>query len=243
MILIRSLAFNIAFTLWFLCCTIGGLPLLFTNRENLFPLARLWINGTSFLLRVIVGLKYEVRGIENLPDGACIVASKHQSAWDTLIFMPLLKRPVFIHKKELLWFPFLGLYLWRGGMIAVDRSAGKRAIIHIGRAAKPLLAVGRRIIIFPQGTRTPPGEVRPYRSGVQSIAAATNVPVVPVALNSGLYWGRNAFTKKPGTIILEFLPPIQPPHKDRAAFMAELEGAIEPATLRLEAEGRAKDGV
>jgi 1-acyl-sn-glycerol-3-phosphate acyltransferase len=240
---LRSLAFNCAFILWFVICGIVGMPFMLLSKSAIWRLAKIWTGGTMLLLRLLVGVKYEFRNAHLLPDGPFILASKHQSAWDTLIFFLLVDKPVYIHKKELLWLPVLGFYLWRAGMIPVDRSAGKRAVIAIARAARPQLAAGRKIIIFPQGTRTAPGVRAAFRPGVHAIAAAADATVVPIALNSGLYWGRNAFTKRPGTILLEVLPAIEAPHPDRAAFMAVLEARIEEATERLEAEGRARDGV
>ena len=186
--------------------------------------------------RGIIGLRYRVVGREHLPDGPFVLAAKHQSAWDTIIFFVLLERPAYVLKKELLAIPLYGLYARRAGHIAVDRKAGAKALRALLEDSRRAVADGMVPVIFPQGTRTAPGTRLPYQPGVAALYKGLDLPVVPVALNSGLFWGRRAFRKRPGTIRLEFLPAI-PPGKDRAGFMAELEGAIEQATDRLSAEG------
>ena len=186
-----------------------------------------------------MAIEYEFRGLEHLPkDGPFIVASKHQSAWDTLIYNIIILDCAYVVKRELLWFPFFGWFLWRVGMIGIDRKGGASSIKYLISVCKQRLSEGRSIIIFPQGTRTPPGATEPYLPGVSALYSHCNAPVVPAALNSGLFWPRRSFVKRSGKIIVEFLPAIEP-GQPRRAFAAELEAAIEPATARLEAEGRA----
>ena len=170
------------------------------------------------------------------PNGTCgpaILAAKHQSAWDTIVFYRVLDAdPVYVLKRELTWIPILGWYLRRVGMVAVDRKGGAAALRRMTATAHAALAEGRRIVIFPEGTRTAPGARRPYHPGVAALYAATDVPVVPVALDSGRYWPRRGFLKRPGTITLRILPPL-PPGLARKAFVAELEHRIEEACAAL----------
>jgi 1-acyl-sn-glycerol-3-phosphate acyltransferase len=187
-------------------------------------------------------VRYEVRGIENLPPGPFIIASKHQSAWDTLIYNKLFPDCAYVLKRELFWFPFFGWFLWRVGMVGIDRSGGAKTLKLLVRGVRDRLAEGRTIIIFPQGTRTAPGAERKYLPGVSAIYAQSGVPVVPVALNSGMFWPRRRFIKRSGTIVLEILPPIAP-GLDRRSFDRTLRERIEPATRKLEAEAADRFGI
>ncbi len=237
---LRSLAFNIAFYSWFVVIATPALTSLFLPRPVLMGFARTWARGNLWLLKTICRIDYQVRGQENLPDGAFIIASKHQSAWDTIVFILLARDPAYVFKRELSWIPMFGWFLWKADMIPVDRSAGRRAVAHIAKLAAPLVAAKRQIVIFPQGTRTPPGSKRPYRGGVHAIYAGAGVQLVPAALNSGLYWARRSFIKHPGTILLEFLPPI-PVGLEREELLQAMEQAIDPVTERLEAEALKTD--
>ncbi|MDX1710621.1 MAG: lysophospholipid acyltransferase family protein, partial [Rhodovibrionaceae bacterium] len=183
-------------------------------------------------LRVVCGLSYEVRGLKNLPDGPAIVASKHQSAFDTVVFTRFLPDAAYVLKKELLAVPCFGWYLRRCRMIPVDRSGGSRALKEMIAVARQAAAEGRAILIFPEGTRTRPGDSRPYHPGVAALYKALHLPTVPVALNSGLYWPRRSFIKRPGRIVVELLPAI-PPGLERQDFMARLREAIEDTSMRL----------
>jgi 1-acyl-sn-glycerol-3-phosphate acyltransferase len=194
--------------------------------------AHLWIDGTLLLLRLICGLDHRELGIENLPTGPAIVAAKHQSAWETLFLSRRLNRPAFILKRELLSIPLFGWFIRKVGMIAVDRSGKAAALKKMVRDTNDAFAQGRQIIIFPEGTRVAPGTHKPYQPGIAALYGQLNVPVVPVALNSGLFWGREAWVKKPGEILIQYLPAI-PPGLDRKAFMAELEQRLEPAAQKL----------
>lgn len=233
---LRSLLFNMAFFGWTALLCVGGIPLLAAPSSWVIAAQRFWARGVIGLLRLLVGTDYAVSGRENLPDGPFVIAAKHQSAWDTIIFFLLIDRPAYVLKKELLAIPLYGWYAGRAGHIAVDRKAGARALRSLLESAKRAIADGMVPVIFPQGTRTAPGTHQPYQPGVAALYRGLDLPVVPVALNSGLFWGRRAFRKRAGTIRLEFLPAI-PPGMDRAGFMAGLETAIEQATDRLSAEG------
>jgi 1-acyl-sn-glycerol-3-phosphate acyltransferase len=181
----------------------------------------------------MAGLRYRVRG-QRLTSPA-IYASKHQSAWDTMVFQILVLDAAFVLKRELLWLPLFGLYVWRGRHVAIDRAAGGQALRRMLKDGDRAQAEGRSIVIFPEGTRTAPGADAPYFPGVAALYKRLGIPVVPVALNSGLFWGRRSFIKRPGTITLEFLEPI-PPGLDRATFEATLRERIEAGSKRLLAE-------
>ena len=173
-----------------------------------------------------------------MPRDGCIIAMKHQSAWDTLILPVVLGDPAVVVKRELLLLPFYGWYAARAGSIAIDRKAGAGALRRMLAKARPVAAAGRPIVIFPEGTRVAPGERRPYQPGVAALYQALALPVVPAAVNSGLYWARRSFMKRRGRIILEFLEPI-PPGRTRPRLMAELERRIESTTAALLREGQA----
>ncbi len=232
---LRALAFNIAFYGVTALLGMAGLPLLLMPRSWVMHFGRFWARCVLALLKAIVGLDGEIRGLEHLPSGPCIIAMKHQSAWDTLILPAILDDFAVVVKRELLFVPFYGWYAARAGSIAIDRRGGAGALRWMVRAARREAAAGRRIVIFPQGTRTAPGHHLPYQPGVAALYQALGLPVVPAAVNSGLFWGRRSFVKHPGRIILAFLEPIAP-GLPRRQLMSELEGRIEAATSALERE-------
>ena len=237
MIVLRSALFVVFMWVWTISLSLLYLPLLLLPRKAMMPAAQLWLSGVQWALRLIVGLTFELRGRENLPDGAFLVASKHQSAFETFAFHLVFNDPAFILKRELLWIPFFGWYLGKSGVIAINRSAGTKALKAMVKGAEDAVAHGRPVIIFPEGTRAAPGARLPYHSGVAMLYGALKLPVIPIALNSGLFWRRRGFLKKPGVITIEVLPAIVP-GMDRKAFMAELESRVETATDRLVAEAR-----
>ncbi|MEE8499643.1 MAG: lysophospholipid acyltransferase family protein [Kiloniellales bacterium] len=237
MIALRSLLFNVLFMAWSILVQVLGMPSLLLPIAAVARIQQLWVGGSLALLAAVCGVRHEIRGWERLPPGPCVLASKHQSTWDTLIFPGLLPAPGFIIKRELRWIPLFGWYLRRTGCIEIDRKGGAMALKRMLAEARRTLAAGRYIVIFPEGTRVVPGQRKPYHPGVAALYTQLQVPVVPVALNSGLFWGRRKFLKKPGRIVLEFLEPIAPglPRKE---FTAELERRIETASARLVAEAR-----
>jgi 1-acyl-sn-glycerol-3-phosphate acyltransferase len=208
-------------------------------RRSYWRFALACCRSAIAIVRSVAGIGYEVRGSQFLPEGPAILASKHQSAWDTLIFNVLALDCAYVVKRELLLIPFFGWALWRLGMIGVDRDGGARALKDLVSKAQRRLGEGRSIVIFPQGTRTPPGADRPYLVGVAAIYRQCGTPVVPVALNSGLFWPRRKLLKVSGSITVEFLPPIEP-GLDRDTFMETLRERIEAASDLLEADARAR---
>jgi len=238
---LRSLAFNLAFFLWTGAMLLAWLPGLWRGHETVVRGQRAWAGHVVWLLRRLADIVHEERGRERLPAGGVVIAAKHQSAWDTLIWHLIADDPAVVMKQELLAIPIYGAYCRKSRMIAVDRHGGAKAMRTMLEAARQAVAEGRPIVIFPQGTRTAPGASaaeRPYLPGVAALYRGLGVPVVPVALNSGLFWPRRGFLRRPGRIVLEYLEPI-PPGLPRGAFMAELESRIEEATRRLEAEATA----
>ncbi len=238
MILLRSLAFQLAFYLYTVLGCIIGLPVLVMPRRVAARFGSAWAAGSLRLLAWCVGLTHEVRGREHLPPGPAIIAMKHQSAWDTFAVTVVFPDPAIVLKRELMAIPFYGWYLRGAGMIGIDRSAGAAALKAMVGAAERAAAAGRPIVIFPEGTRKAVGAPPAYQPGVAALYRQLGLPLVPVAVNSGLFWGRRHFLKRPGRIILEILPPI-PPGQDRKQVMAELENRIEEATARLVAADRA----
>jgi 1-acyl-sn-glycerol-3-phosphate acyltransferase len=241
MLWLRSALFNALFFGWTALVLALSLPLVLVPRGAIMWSARRLASGTVDLLKVIVGLRYEVRGDPSLLQRPVIVASKHQSAWDTFIFYLIARDPAYVMKKELMAIPVYGWLASKQRMIPIDRGAGAKALRALLRDAEAALAERRQIIIFPQGTRVAPGVRAPYQAGVAALYARLGRPVVPVALNSGCFWPRRSFLKHPGKIILEILPPI-PPGLAKPAFMAALEERIEAASARLEAEARTAPG-
>jgi 1-acyl-sn-glycerol-3-phosphate acyltransferase len=238
-ILLRSLAFNALFYLNTLLFLIAALPTFFMPYRAIVEVAKAWGRVNLVLLRLVAGIKCEVRGLEKLPPGALIVASKHQSAWETFALLPLLDSPVFILKRELQWIPVFGWLTIKGRMVPVDRGGGAQALAAMIERARTELADNRQLIIFPEGTRRPAGAEPRYKIGVVHLYAAEGVPCVPIALNSGLFWPRRSLRRFPGTVIAEVLDPIAP-GLDKDAFFSRLQNDIETATARLIAEGRAK---
>jgi len=232
MILLRSVLFNLLFFIGSATMAVLILPLALGPRRILMQTVQWWARGIVLLLRVVCDIRVRVTGLEHLPPGPALVAAKHQSAFDTVVWLWLLPNPVYVLKRELLHIPVYGWLARRTGMIPVDRTAGATAMRQLLRAGTTAAGEGRQIVIFPEGTRVAPGARVPYLPGVVALAAATGVPVVPAATDSGLSWGRRSFLKRPGTITVALLPPL-PPGLNRAATMEALVGAIEPETDRL----------
>lgn len=232
---VRSLLFILLFALWTTCVGVVCLPVLAMTRPMGVAVARFWLKGGLVLLRAVCGLSYTVRGTP--PTGAALVVSKHQSTLETFAFRQILPDPAVVLKRELLRIPIFGWYLWKSGVIAIDRSAGVKALHQMVSAAKQAMAEERAVLMFPEGTRTAVGQPADYHSGVAMLYSALNCPVVPVALNTGVYWGRGQVGKRPGQAVIEFLDPI-PAGLPRKEFMAVLQQRIEDATARLVAEAQ-----
>jgi 1-acyl-sn-glycerol-3-phosphate acyltransferase len=236
---VRSLVFNIASYLSLFVLILFFMPLLLMPRRYIWVAVRSWSGTTNWLLRVLCGIRYEVRGLEYRPAGGILVASKHQSAWETFTLAAMLDDPTFVLKRELQWIPLFGWYTMKARLIPVDRGGRAVALASMAKGAKERIAERRQIVIYPEGTRRAPGAEPQYKFGVAHLYGELDVPCVPVALNSGLYWPRRSLALQPGTIVMEFLPPI-PPGLDKAEFLQLLEQRIEAATARLVAEGRAE---
>jgi len=237
-ILVRSIVFNICFISWAIISSIIFAPLFLVSASSSLRAGPPWAKGVMLLARLICGVRYEIRGQEHLVEGPFIYASKHQSAWETAFFLVQFKRPAYVLKRELLHIPLWGWYLWRMKMIYIDRHAGMSAMKDMIRQSKECITNGRPIIIFPEGTRMKPGAPPHYHPGVVALYSQLKVPVIPVALNSGLYWGKNAFIKYPGTIIVQCMPPI-PPGLAKEEFNKKLQETIETASQKLLDEANA----
>ena len=236
MLIVRSILFNALFYLNLLAHLVVALPTFFMTRHAVMSVAKSWSRSSQWLLRAICDVNVEWRGLEKIPRGGFIVASKHQSAWETFALVPLFDDFTFIVKRELMWLPFFGWYMAKAGMIPVDRGKGSEALSAMTARARAELGRGRQIIIFPEGTRRPPGAEPRYKYGVAHLYAETGVPCLPIALNSGLFWPRRSFLRYPGTVRVEVLDPIQP-GLDKDFFFERLQREIEGATARLVAEG------
>jgi 1-acyl-sn-glycerol-3-phosphate acyltransferase len=229
---VRSALFNVYFFVWLGFMLVVMLFFLPLPRIGMMRTVQVWARGMHRGLGVIAGIDDRIIGRDQVPDRPTIYACKHQSAWDTSIFLILFNDPCYVMKKELLSIPFWGWIAHKCNVVAVDRAGGASAIKCLVRDTQKMIDRGRDVIIFPEGTRTAPGSRVPYHPGIAALYKNVDAPVVPVALNSGLLWGRRAFLKHPGTITAEFLPAI-PEGLDRRAFTAELEDRIETATDRL----------
>jgi 1-acyl-sn-glycerol-3-phosphate acyltransferase len=229
----RSLLFNFIFFGSSAFILVGALILLPFPRKATQKCFQIWMKYMMWLLKVLVGLDYKITGRENLPEGPVVIACKHQSAWDVGIFLILFSDPAYILKKELLSVPVYGWLLRKTRMIAINRDGGASALKDMMQQTRKTVAAGRSVVIFPEGTRSAPDCKGTYHPGVAALYKTANVPLVPAALNSGCFWSRRGFTKRPGTITLEFQPPISKGLKARE-FMEELENCIETASRNLQ---------
>ncbi len=240
--LLRSTLFNLLFFSFSAIASIVLCPMLvFARRETVMKVVHWYLRQVEWIERHVMGITYEVRGREHLPSsGSFIVAAKHQSPYETFKLHFLFDDPAIVLKKELLSIPIWGSFLSKIDPIAIDRSAGREAMTQIIEGAKRIKEQGRAIVIFPQGTRVNPGQTpkeKPYKSGVARIQEATDLVIVPMALNSGYFWPRSGWLKKPGTVIFEFLAPIEP-GGSTTKVIQDLETALESASnsLIVEAE-------
>ena len=234
MIAIRSALFVALFYLWSAAVAILCTPLLLVPPAATLSMFRCWSGGVLALLR-ICDVQVEVRGREHIPQGPALVAPKHQCMLDVFAQFSVLPASAFVMKKELMWIPWFGWYAQRVGSIVVDREAHSSALRKLVRTAQARFAEGRQVVIFPEGTRTAPGAASEYKPGVAGLYREIDVPVHPVATNSGAHWPAHGFIRKPGTIVFEYLEPI-PPGLKRAEFMRLLRERIETASEKLLAE-------
>jgi 1-acyl-sn-glycerol-3-phosphate acyltransferase len=234
-VVVRSLIYAAVFYVTTALYLLLGSWLLIGPRR--WAMAGLALHGRTCvtLLKWICGTRLEVRGRDNIPDGACLIVSKHQSAWDTFGLIPLFRDPAVVLKDELKWIPFYGWFCVKFEHILVKREKASAALKALIRDAKDRAAERRQIVIFPEGTRTAPGAAPDYKPGYVALYEALGVQAVPLALNSGLYWPRRSLWRYPGTMIVELLPPL-PPGLPRSEFRNRIESGLEQASARLIAE-------
>lgn len=235
---LRSLFFNVGWYAGSAVIALLGSPILLLPRRAVVAWSHVWIRFVLGWLGLTIGLSHRMTGLENLPKGPCIIASKHQSSWETMSYAVLFDDVAVVLKRELLFIPILGWAMARAGNIIVARGDGAKALRGLVRQAQARVRAGRSILIFPEGTRVAVGAERPYHVGVAALYRQLGIPVVPVALNSGLFWGRRKFVKRPGVVTVEILPAIAP-GLGREAFMATLRERIEGATGRLVEQAKA----
>ncbi len=235
LITLRSTIYFFAMSL-----TVVVFGLAMSTVGRLFPLSvrdrmgASWGSTNLWLMKWICGLGYRIRGAENLPQDAAIVMSKHQSTWETIALKKILKpEQSWVLKRELMWVPIFGWALASVPTIAIDRKAGRKAIKQIVEQGIPLLEQGRVIVIFPEGTRTAPGEHRKYGIGGSILAEKSGYPVVPIAHNAGVFWKRRGLKKHPGTIDVVVGKPIETRGKKASEITREVENWIESEVAKL----------
>jgi 1-acyl-sn-glycerol-3-phosphate acyltransferase len=235
---LRSVLFNVLFYALMVAVLVFLLPVLSFGRGPIMSVVG-WFGRVSMAMhRAITGIRHEVRGFDSVPRDGCLVVMKHQSTWETLALVPYLSNPVFVLKKELMRIPLFGWWASRAQMIPVDRTGGLGALAEMTERAKAAVAAGRQIVIFPEGTRTEPGAAPDYKLGVAYLYRDLGIPMIPVALNSGLFWPRRTLVHRKGTIVAEVLPPIPAGLETRAAFR-RMRDEIEAGCDRLLAEAAA----
>jgi 1-acyl-sn-glycerol-3-phosphate acyltransferase len=232
MLVLRSLIFSILFYGFFAVSAVAAAGISLISPKSLPPFARFWSHAWLAMYRAVCRVNYEVRGKENIPHGACLLAVKHQSVWDTCALFAIFDRPVFVLKRELMFIPFFGWALARLGCIPIKRGTGKSALDNMVRGTRVALAQNKQVVIFPEGTRTMIGQAPNYKTGISHLYTALEVTCVPVALNSGALWPRRKFLRPPGTIVVEVLSPIPPGIGRKEMFDLVVE-QIEDASVRL----------
>ena len=226
---LRSWLYLFAFLAWTVVSAIVFLPTLLTPAWTLHAV-RAWTGGIAVLARLIVGIRCRIEGLEHVPPGACIIAAQHQSSFETYRLFAALTHPIFILKRELTWIPFIGWYMTRAGFVSIDRGAAAGAMRKMLREAQVALKAGNQVVVFPEGTRVLPGESRPYRPGIAALYSHCQVPVIPMALNTGKFWGKTRILKIPGEIIFRFLPAV-PLGLEKDALLTTWRERLEAAEL------------
>ena len=233
MIAFRSALFNLLFYLNLIVQMIlFSLPYFLMPRKAAWIIPKNWARTNHWLLKTIVGTDYTIEGLENLPRGGYIIAPKHQSFWDTIALLPHLDDPFYILKRELTWIPLFGWYVTKMRMVPINRGSREKVMPEVMRRTREQMDDGRQLIIYPEGTRRPVGAEPKYRFGIAKIYAELNVPVLPIAMNPGLFWPRRKFLRYPGLIRVRFLPPIEPGLAPEV-FMKQLVDDMETATGEL----------
>jgi 1-acyl-sn-glycerol-3-phosphate acyltransferase len=242
MLILRSFLFNVAFYANMVFWMVVLIPTFALPRRLFIRGPQLWARTSIWLQKVIAGTHVEYRGLEKIPQGGLLVAAKHQSLWETFALLALFDAPIFILKRELMWIPFFGWYTWKAGCVPIDRKGGSRALLQMAARAKEAIQRGHQILIFPEGTRRPAGAPPVYKYGVAHLYHGLNAPCLPIALNSGLFWSRRKFIRRPGTIIVEILDLI-PQGLSRTDFFNRVQEEIETASDRILEEGRRELGI
>jgi 1-acyl-sn-glycerol-3-phosphate acyltransferase len=225
--MIRSLLFNFIYVSWTLAVGIVFLPAIFFPQHIiLLIVGKIWAQGLYFFLKLFCNLRLELEGRKNIPNYPAIFASKHQSALETFMFHILINKPVFVLKKELLNIPVFGYYLKKMGMIAIDRDGGIKSIKLLLQQVQLKLSQGYSIVIFPEGTRTAPGESISYNPGITAIYNLKAAPVIPIALNTGCFWPKDSFTKKSGQFTIAFLSAMED-NLSKKDFIEQLQSKVD----------------
>ena len=219
----RAVAFYILLTLWLIIFPTLLTPLRWLKPEFSKTIAFIWLKGAVVLARVVCGIRYEIKGQENIPTEAAIFACQHQSAWETFLFPTILQLPMMVVKIELLRIPIFGAYMRYIGFAAIDRKAGVSALNQITDKAKAALAAGRNVLVFPEGTRIAYGERGKIQAGIFALYENCSAPIIPVSHNAGLVWPKNSFIKKPGLVTVTFHPPV-PKNLSKAELFEKLSG-------------------
>ncbi len=229
---LRSSLFKILFYFWTALFCVLYLPFFWLPRNGLIEFQRVWSHGVRFLLRLIMNIRIEVLGVHNIPKGGSLIAMKHQSSVDTFIMHTIVSHPAFVMKKELLRIPLYGRFCLNTGMIPVDRDGGVKTLKLLMQDSAAAISQARQLIIFPEGSRSAPGQHIEYQSGIFGIYKYTKEPVIPVGLNSGVYWPQKGDLVPGGSIILDFMEPIEA-GLTKDEFMELLEQKIETSSNRL----------
>jgi len=231
MIRLRSWLYLFAFLVWTIGLAIVCLPTLI-SRSGAIGTIRIWVSGIKVLARRICGITFRVEGRENLPQGPFVIAAQHQSSFETYALFHEVPLPVFVLKRELTFIPVIGWFMHRAGLVPIDRGAGASAMRKMLRAAQDALDAGQHVVIFPEGTRTKPGDAVPYKPGIAALYTHCDKPVVPMALNTGHFWGKTRILKRPGEIVFRYLPPL-PRGLSREDMLAELRARLDAASAEL----------
>jgi len=230
-ILLRSWIYFFAFLVWTVSVAIICLPLLSSRRATVFSI-RTWVRGIKTMARVICGITFRTEGRENIPSGPCIVAAQHQASFETYLMFLEFQSPVFVLKRELIFIPVIGWYMQRAGLVHVNRGAGASAMRKMLREAQAAVDTGHQVIIFPEGTRAKPGASVPYKPGIVALYTHCDAPLIPMALNTGHFWGKTRILKRPGEIVFRYLPAM-PRDLPREEMLAELRRRIDAASAEL----------
>ena len=231
MTVLRSILFNTAFYANMIIRMIVLSPFYFLLPRS-YAIPKGWASSSTWLMKVIAGTSFEIDGLENLPKGSYILAPKHQSFWDTFALLPYIDDPIYILKRELMWIPIFGWYVGKQKMIPIDRGARGKVMVEVLKRTREALKTGRQLIIYPEGTRRPPGAEPVYKYGIARLYRDLDIPVVPIAMHPGLFWPRRTFRRYPGHFRVKILPPIQP-GMDPDAFFKHLIEVTERASDEL----------